>query len=124
MMTFKHCFTATVFSAMVMAAPLLQAAELSAVDCTEFSINLTFDTAVTVGSADITRVSLSSSTSGPFTALSQDSSASQEPNGTINITFSETDQIAVGPIAGGRNCHVKVASGFSAEVTRDSIASE
>ena len=124
MMTFKHCFTVTVFSVMVMAAPMAQAAELSAVDCTEFSINLTFDATVTGGSADITRVSLSSSSSGPYTSLSADSTASQEPNGTINITFSEADRIAVGPIAGGRNCHVKVASGFSGEVTRDSIASE
>lgn len=123
-----HLFAIFAAAGLMTASSLMttaaQAGTLTGVDCTENSLILTFNPDLSGGTVDVTKVQLSASADGPFTALSADSSASQEPSRDINITLSDADRIGLGQIAGGSTCHVRVQAGFTSDVTAASTARE
>ena len=120
----KPALYTTLIAASMLAIPMVQAANISSVDCTEFSLILVFDAAVTGSTADVTKVMVAAGSAAPFTSLTSSSTISQESDRNINISLSEGDRIALGSITGGSQCTVRVVTGFTSEVTRDSSASE
>ena len=120
----KPALCTTLIAASMLAIPMVHAANISSVDCTEFSLILVFDAAVTGSTADVTKVMVAAGSAAPFTSLTSSSTISQESDRNINISLSEGDRIALGGITGGSQCTVRVVTGFTSEVTRDSHTSE
>lgn len=98
------------------------AASPSSVNCSSLGVTINFDASITGGSADPTKVGLSSSSSGPFAALSASSTVEVESATTVTILLVEDDVINYQSILEG-TCKVEVKQGFTSEVTATSTHS-
>ena len=80
----------TLIAASMLAIPM--AWNISSVDCTEFSLILVFDAAVTGSTADVTKVMVAAGSADRLTS----SSTISQTDRNINISLSEGDRIALG----------------------------
>ena len=111
-------------TALIFSGTIAFAADLSSVNCSEYSVSMTFDADITDAGQDVTKAGLGTNASGPFTAFSSSSTISVEGARNVTISLSDNDVINLGEIAGGSSCVLRVNSGFLSAVSSTSTVAE